>query len=55
MLRILEILYRNGFDGVVIPDHVPEMACDASWHAGMAHAIGWIKGTLAAIERYNPR
>ncbi|MBI5667788.1 MAG: mannonate dehydratase [Chloroflexi bacterium] len=52
MLRILEILYRNGFDGVIIPDHVPEMTCDAPWHAGMAHALGWIKASIQALERY---
>lgn len=55
MLRILEILYRNGYDGVIIPDHVPEMTCDSPWHAGMAHAIGWIKASIAAIERYSGR
>lgn len=51
MFRILEILDDSGFDGVVIPDHVPEMTCDAPWHAGMAHAVGWIKAALTAIER----
>jgi mannonate dehydratase len=44
--RILEILDRNGFDGVVIPDHTPQMTCQAPWHAGMAHALGFIQGIL---------
>jgi mannonate dehydratase len=55
MLRILEILDGNGFDGVVIPDHVPEMTAPGPWHAGMAHAIGWIIASLHAIERYKGR
>ena len=29
MVRILAILDRNGFDGVLIPDHTPQMSCDA--------------------------
>ncbi len=44
--RVLEILHRNGYDGVVIPDHTPQMRCSAPWHAGMAHAIGFIQGVL---------
>ncbi|MCX7605537.1 MAG: mannonate dehydratase [Bryobacteraceae bacterium] len=51
MVRVLEILDRNGFDGVVIPDHAPQMTCSAPWHAGMAHAIGYIAGALAALRR----
>ena len=42
MIRILTILAKNKFDGVVIPDHTPQMTCPAPWHAGMAHTIGFI-------------
>jgi mannonate dehydratase len=42
MVRILSILHHNGFDGVVIPDHTPQMSCAAPWHAGMAHTLGFI-------------
>ena len=51
MYRVLEIMHRNGFDGVLIPDHTPQMTCDAPWHAGMAYALGWMRATLSAIER----
>ncbi len=50
MLRILWILSKNGFDGVVIPDHAPQMTCSAPWHAGMAHTLGFLKAGLMAIE-----
>lgn len=50
MFRILQILHRNGYDGVIIPDHVPQMTCDSPWHAGMAHALGWMRAALTAIE-----
>lgn len=47
--RVLRILERNGFDGVVIPDHTPQMTCAAPWHAGMAHALGYIRGLLSRL------
>jgi mannonate dehydratase len=49
MLRVLRILKANHFEGVLIPDHTPQMTCDAPWHAGMAHALGYMKGALQAI------
>lgn len=49
MLRVLRILRQNGFKGVLIPDHAPQMTCSAPWHAGMAYACGWMKAALAAI------
>lgn len=51
MIRILSILRTNGFEGVVIPDHTPQMTCPAPWHAGMAHTIGFIHAALATLER----
>jgi mannonate dehydratase len=51
MLRVLSILRRNGFDGVLIPDHSPQMTCAAPWHAGMAHTLGYIKAAISAVER----
>ncbi|MBL8215419.1 MAG: mannonate dehydratase [Bryobacterales bacterium] len=51
MLRILNILYRNGFDGVIIPDHAPQMSCSAPWHAGMAHTLGFMAAAIAALRK----
>jgi mannonate dehydratase len=51
MLRVLQVLHRNGFDGVVIPDHTPLLECAAPWHASMAHALGWIRAAMTAVER----
>jgi mannonate dehydratase len=50
IIRILSILRRNHFDGVVIPDHTPQMTCSAPWHAGMAHTIGFMLAVKAALE-----
>lgn len=51
MLRVLRILQRNGFNGVLIPDHTPLMTCQAPWHAGMAYALGYMRALLAQVER----
>ena len=49
MLRVLGILKRNGFDGVLIPDHTPQMASAAPWHSGMAYAMGYMKASMKAL------
>ncbi len=49
--RILRILHRNGFDGVIIPDHAPQMTCGAPWHAGMAFALGYLKAKMEEAAR----
>ena len=50
MVRALRLYHQHGFDGVLIPDHTPEMACQAPWHAGMAYALGWMRGVIGIIE-----
>jgi mannonate dehydratase len=47
--RVLRILQQNNFDGVVIPDHAPQMACAAPWHAGMAFALGYLRAAMQAL------
>jgi mannonate dehydratase len=49
MLRIIQILKRNRFKGVLIPDHTPAMSCAAPWHAGMAYAMGYMKAALKSL------
>lgn len=51
MLKILKILKKNNFDGVLIPDHTPQMTCDAPWYAGMAYAMGYMKAAISLIDR----
>ncbi len=50
MLTVLRILYKNGFDGVLIPDHTPLPECGAPWHAGMAYALGWMRAAIMMLE-----
>ncbi|NLR60652.1 TIM barrel protein [Chitinophaga polysaccharea] len=49
LIRILRILKERKFDGVFIPDHTPQMSCDAPWYAGMAYTLGYMKAALSLI------
>ena len=51
MLRALSQFKRLGFDGVLIPDHTPLMTCGASWHAGMAYALGYMRAAFQMIDK----
>lgn len=44
--KALTLLHKHEFNGVLIPDHTPQMTCNAGWHAGMAYALGYIKSEL---------
>ncbi|WP_224337810.1 mannonate dehydratase [Haloprofundus halobius] len=49
--EVLETLIEGGFEGMVIPDHVPKMAGEADWGpSGRAFTIGYIRGMLRAAE-----
>ena len=50
MVKALRIYHKNGFDGVLIPDHAPEMTCGAPWHAGIAYTLGWMRAAIGIIE-----
>ncbi|MBS4197674.1 mannonate dehydratase [Lederbergia citri] len=50
MIKALRIFKKNNFDGVLIPDHTPQMTCNAPWHAGMAFARGYMKAALSIVN-----
>lgn len=50
MFRALRTYAENGYDGVFIPDHTPQMTCSAPWHAGMAYALGFMSAAMRAVE-----
>ena len=51
MLRALALLEAHNFDGVIIPDHTPEILCSAPWHAGMAFALGYMRSALQMASK----
>jgi len=51
-LDAIEALQDVGFDGVMLPDHVPEIIDDTEWgHRSRAHAIAYLNGLLACSRR----
>ena len=41
-----------GFNGFMIPDHVPRMIGDSNWsHRGRAYTIGYMKAMLDVLNR----
>ncbi|MFH1008393.1 MAG: mannonate dehydratase [Candidatus Latescibacterota bacterium] len=51
MFEVMKTLKEVGFDGLMIPDHVPHMVADTDWdHRGRAYAIGYM---TALLERVN--
>ncbi len=51
MVLALSILKKNNYQGVLIPDHTPEMSCRAPWHAGMAFALGYMRGAMQFLDK----
>jgi len=49
MAAVVRILQKNKFQGVLVPDHTPQMTCAAPWHAGMAYAMGYLRGLFQAV------
>lgn len=49
MAECLRLYARHGFEGVMVPDHTPHLSCAAGWHAGMAYALGFMKGAMRAV------
>ena len=50
MIKALRIYHRNGYDGVMIPDHTPQMSCPGPWHAGMAYALGYMRAAIRLVQ-----
>lgn len=48
--RVLRILHQHRFEGVIIPDHAPQMTCEAPWHAGMAFAMGYLRAKIQTVK-----
>lgn len=47
---LIPTLREVGFDGAVIPDHVPGMEGDDGWrHRARAFTVGYLRGALDAI------
>jgi mannonate dehydratase len=50
MLKAMRVYKEIGFDGMMMPDHVPAIAGDARGLQAFAYAFGYIKALIAAVS-----
>lgn len=51
--KIMLALKRNGYDGLVLDDHVPFINNDTRWgHTARAHVFGYLKGMQKMMDLY---
>jgi mannonate dehydratase len=51
MVKAMRTYKEVGYNGVLIPDHVPQLYLDTMWgHRAHAFAIGYIKALIQAVE-----
>ena len=54
MLKAMRIYKEAGYNGVLIPDHIPKSDLDAPWgHRSRAYCYGYIKALIHAVESEN--
>ena len=49
MLKAMRVYKEVGFDGMMMPDHVPAIAGDAKGAQAFAYAFGYIQALIAAV------
>ena len=49
MLKALRVYQEVGYDGMLMPDHVPTIAGDADHAQAFAYTFGYIKALIAAV------
>jgi mannonate dehydratase len=50
MLKAMRVYKEVGFDGMMMPDHVPVIPGDAKGAQAFAHAFGYIQALIAAVS-----
>ncbi|HVR71511.1 MAG TPA: mannonate dehydratase [Vicinamibacteria bacterium] len=51
MLEALRVYREVGYDGMLMPDHVPRIAGDAGGRQAFAYTFGYIKALMRAVDR----
>ena len=50
MVRAMRVYQEVGYDGMMMPDHVPRIEGDANELQGFAFALGYIKALIASVN-----
>jgi mannonate dehydratase len=51
MLEALRVYHEVGYDGMVMPDHVPQIGGDAGGRQAFAYTFGYIKALMRVLEK----
>jgi mannonate dehydratase len=49
MLKVMRVYKEVGYDGMMMPDHVPRIAGDPGGMHAFAYTFGYIKALIAAV------
>jgi len=50
MAEVVRVLHEENYEGVLVPDHVPDLTCSAPWHAGHAYTVGYMKALVNNVQ-----
>ncbi len=50
MLKAMRVYKEVGYDGMIMPDHVPRVAADPGSRQAFAYTFGYIKALIAAVN-----
>jgi len=50
MLKAMRVYKEVGYDGMIMPDHVPKISGDANGSQAFAYTFGYIKALIAAVD-----
>src|SRR5947208_10816436 len=53
MLRAMRVYKEVGYDGMMMPDHVPKISADPNGSQAFAYTFGYIKALIAAVDSEN--
>lgn len=50
--KIMQALIDNGYEGIMLDDHVPYITSDTRWgHTARAYTFGYLRGLVKALEK----
>jgi mannonate dehydratase len=50
MLKAMRVYKEVGYDGMLMPDHVPYIPGDPRGYQAFAYTFGYIKALIAAVD-----
>jgi len=53
MLKAMRVYKEVGYDGMMMPDHVPKISTDPNGSQAFAYTCGYIKALIAAVDSEN--